>query len=296
MKFGIDIGNGYTKFTDGKFASRVKIGEKVSFGKAKKEVHYIKYEGMNYIVGEGAIFTGDERYFSKEYEICLLTSIALSSKGEDFIDANLVIGLPEKKHKLIAQKLKNHIKKLGQKQITVDEVDYTIKIEDVLIFIEGAYPILKDIEDNVIVIDNGAGTINVTHWEDLSIVNSATYTESMYKMYAEIASYLNLNKGTDFKPTDIEKIFNKKTIIVNQEEVDISDIRKIISSHIKEIASYIKNDFKVKEVAKIYLVGGGAYDTINYWQKEFKITQIKEDVQFVNQKIYEMIAKEEFDN
>ncbi|MPQ43754.1 ParM/StbA family protein [Clostridium tarantellae] len=296
MKFGIDIGNGYTKFNGGKFASRVKIGEKVSFGKAKKEVHYINYEGMNYIVGEGAIFTGDERYFSKEYEICLLSSIALSSEGEDFINANIVIGLPEKKHKLIAQKLKNHIKKLGQKQITVDEVDYTIKIEDVLIFIEGAYPILKDIEDNVIVIDNGAGTINVTHWEDLSIVNSATYTESMYKMYAEIASYLNLNKGTDFKPTDIEKIFNKKTIIVNQEEVDISDIRKIISSHIKEIASYIKNDFKVKEVSKIYLVGGGAYDTINYWQKEFKITKINEDVQFINQKIYEMIAKEEFDN
>ncbi|KZL88732.1 ParM/StbA family protein [Clostridium magnum] len=294
MARGIDIGNGYVKFQGKKFASRTKIGEKTAFGKQKKEIHYVTYDGVNYVVGEGAIFTGDDRYFSNQYTVCLLTALALGSGNEDFIEESVVVGLPERKYKLIGEKLKKHITSLGQKQISVDGKEYTIRIKDALVFIESAYPILKEIEYNVIVIDNGAGTINVTQWEDLSIINSATYNEAMYKMYAEIASYLNTNKGADFKPTDIEKIFNKKTTIINQEETDITDIRPIISNHIGEIASYIKNDFKYKDAKAIYLIGGGGADAINYWKNDFPKIKLVENNQFINSEVYDAIAKEEF--
>ena len=296
---GIDVGNGYTKFDKRKFASRVKIGEKINFGKQKSEVHYISYEGTSYIIGEGSIFTGDSRYFTKEYELCLLTALALSAEKENLkgvIEADIVIGLPEKKHKLISEKLEQHLKKLGLKTILVDEKEYRIKISEVIVFIEGAYPIKTEEEENILVIDNGAGTINVTQWEELSIINSAIYNESMYKMYADIASYLNSNKGADFKPTDIEKMLNKSTTIINQEEVDITDIRPIITNHIKEIASYIRNDFKVKDAAKIYIIGGGGYDTFAYWEKEFPKIQIVENSQSVNSEIYNAIAESEFTN
>ncbi|RXI70525.1 ParM/StbA family protein, partial [Clostridium tetani] len=257
MAIGIDIGNGYTKFGEEKFASRVKVGEKISFGNHKKEVHYVEYEGVNYIVGKGSIFTGDDRYFSKEYIICLLTALALSNKNEDFIEEDIVVGLPERKYKLLGDKVKDYLCKIGQKQIIVDGKEYTIRINDVIVFIESAYPILKSIEDNVLIIDNGAGTINVTQWEDLSIINSATYSEAMYAMYANVSSYLNNTKGSDFKPVDIEKILNKKTVTIDQDEVNIEDIRPIVSSHIKEIASFIKNEFKYKDAKNIYLIGGG---------------------------------------
>lgn len=302
MKKGIDVGNGYTKYDENlKFASRVKVGKKPQFGKSKKEVHYINYDGTDYIVGEGGIFTGDDRYFSKEYEICLLTAIALSNPKEDFIEASIVIGLPETKHDLISDSLKKHILGYKQKQIVVNDNSYTIRIKDVIVFLEGAYPILTADERNVIVIDNGAGTINVSQWEDLSHLNGTTYKESMYKMYAEISTYLNTNKGTEYKPTDIEKIFNKKTITVSQKEVDITDIRPIISSNIKDIASYIKNFLSPKDAEKIFLIGGGGADTINYWQEEFKangesIIELVEDNQYINQKVYQMIANEEFED
>ncbi|HDK7180788.1 TPA: ParM/StbA family protein [Clostridium botulinum] len=294
MAKGIDIGNGYVKFDDKKFATRVKVGEKIGFGKQKKEVHYVEYEGVKYIVGKGSIFTGDDRYFSKEYEICLLTAIALSNKDEDFIEENIVVGLPEKKFKLISPKLTKHLKEIGQKQIIVDDKKYTIRINDALVFIECAYPLLEGIEDNVMIIDNGAGTVNVTQWEDLSIINSATYGEAMYKMYGAISSYLNTNKGSDFKPMDIEKILNKKTTTINQEEVDITDIRPIIQNHIKEIASYIKNDFDYKNAKRICLIGGGGSDTINYWENEFSKIELVDNSQFINCQIYDSIAAEEF--
>ncbi|KEI18298.1 MULTISPECIES: ParM/StbA family protein [Clostridium] len=294
MNIGIDVGNGYTKLPVGKFASRVKIGERVGFGKHKKEVHYVKYNDINYIIGQGAPFTGDERYFSEYYKVCLLTSIALSENNEDFIDANVVVGVPEKKYKLIGDKLKKHIIGYGQQQITVNDKEYTIRITDCIVFIEAAYPILTEDESNVIVIDNGAGTINVTQWEELSILNSATYNESMYKMYADISSYLNLNKGSDYKPTDIEKLLNKKTAIINNVETDITDIRPIVENHITEIASFIKNDFKVKNASKIYLIGGGGADTINYWKKHFPVIELVPESQSINQKVYQTVADNEF--
>lgn len=292
MAIGIDVGNGYTKFGNEKFASRVKVGEINKFGKKKSELHNVEYEGIHYIVGQGAIFTGDNRYFTKEYEICLLTAIALYCK-KDFPKESIVVGLPEKKQKLLGSKIEEYLKSLGQKQIIVDDKKYTIRIENVIAFIEGAYPILEEIEDNVIVIDNGAGTINVSQWEDLSILNSQMYNESMYKMYADIAGYLNSNKGTDYKPMDVQKFFNDETIIIDQKEVDITDTRAIIKSYIKEIASYIRNDFDYKSAKKIYLMGGGGADTITYWQDELKISFV-DNPQFINAKIYDAIAKDNF--
>lgn len=293
MAIGIDVGNGYTKFCNKKFASRVKIGTINKFGRRKNEIHNVEYEGVNYIVGDGSIFTGDNRYFTKEYEICLLTAIALGC-GKDFPKESIVVGLPEKKQTLLGNELETHLKEIGQKQITVDGTKYTIRIEDAIVFIEGAYPILESIEDNVIVIDNGAGTINVSQWEDLSILNSQTYNEAIYKMYADISGYLNDTKGSEFKPIDVQKFFNDTTTIINQEEVDISDTRKIITSHIREIASYIKNDFEYKSAKSIFLIGGAGADTITYWQEEFPNIKLIKDAQFINSRIYDAIAKDNF--
>jgi plasmid segregation protein ParM len=291
---GVDLGNGYVKFDSKKFASRVKVGEAYKFGKQKKDVYEVSYEGVTYTVGEGSIFTGENRYYSKEYKLCLLTAIALSYPNEDFIEVSICVGLPEKKHKIHGEKLTKHIKDLGQQQIRVNEKDYVIRINDAIVFIEAAYPILAEEEGKVVVIDQGAGTVNVTQWEDLSIVHSSTYTDSMYKMYADIANYLNSNKGSDFKPTDIEKLLNKKSTTIGGKETDITDIRPIIQNYITEISSFINNDFDVNTAEKLYLMGGGGMDLISYWQKQYPNIELVPDGQTINSKVYEMVAKKEF--
>jgi plasmid segregation protein ParM len=201
-----------------------------------------------------------------------------------------------KKHKLIGKQLDKHIKAFKQEQIIVDDKKYTIRIKDVIVFIEGAYPILTEEESKAIVIDMGAGTINVSEWQDMSIENSATYTESMYKMYEEISDYLNENKGSDFKPVDIEKILNKKYTTIKGKETDISDIRPIIKNYITEIASYIVNGFDVSGSQKIYLLGGGGMDTLTYWQEKFTDIQLVDKGQYINSEIYDKVAQGEFES
>lgn len=294
MNFGIDVGNGYTKYKGCLFASKVRVGDLINFGKKKENVYEVEMNGTKYVVGEGANFTGDNRYYEDYYKLCLLTAIALSAKGEDFIENNLVLGLPEKKFKLNGEKLKKHILGIGQQEIKINGINYIIRTKDCTVFIEGAYPILTEEEENVIIIDNGAGTINVSQWENMSIINSVTYGESMNKMYADVANYLNSNKGADFKPSEIEKILNKKNIIINNVETDITDIRPIVENHITEIASYIRNDFQTKNASKIYLIGGGGADTIQYWKKQFPVINLVENSQFINQKVYELVANSEY--
>lgn len=42
MKKGADVGNGYTKFDNRKFASRVRLGKLANFGNKKKDVYAVK--------------------------------------------------------------------------------------------------------------------------------------------------------------------------------------------------------------------------------------------------------------
>ena len=171
-----------------------------------------------YTVGDGALFTGDNRYFTIEYKVALLTAIALNNPEEDFIDTVVVIGTPITRHNRLASKIAEHYTGM-QETMVIEGREVTIRINDLHVFIEGAYPVLTGEDGRVITIDMGAGTINVTEFVDGSPEKYTTYPDAMYKMYEEIATYLNVTKGGDFKPTDIEPILNRKTISINQEKL-----------------------------------------------------------------------------
>lgn len=293
---GIDLGNGYTKYGEGKFASKVNFGEISAFGKKKQDVHQVEYNGMKFIVGEGSSFSTGNRYFSDYYKICLLTAIALNEKEEDFINAKIVIGVPFLKHKLVAASLKDHIMKFGQEEIIVDKNKYTIRIEDVSVFVEGAYPMLTEDESRILVIDMGRGTINVTLWDDMSIENGDTFDESLNKMYNEIAKYLKENKpgASQITSSDIENLLNKKKAIIGNETIDISEIKYIVQNNIQKIANDIMSTFKYQTVEKIYVMGGGGADTYQYWKDYFPKAELIKDYQNINQKVYDKIASEKF--
>lgn len=293
---GKDIGNGYTKYDGGQFASKIKFGEISSFGRKKANVHEVEYKGNKFIVGDGAGFNGDDRYFNDYYKLCLLTAIALEEKKEDFIETNVVVGVPIIKHKLIAPALKEHILSYGQQEITVDGKTYTIRINDCKVFIEGAYPILTEDESKILVIDMGRGTINVSVWNELAVEFADTFDDGLNKMYTEIATYLKLNKEGASKITasDIEKLLNKKTATIGNATVDISEIRHIVENNIMGIASDIKNACSWVTCDKIYVIGGGGADTFQYWKKHFTKAELVDKYQDINRQIYQKVADEEF--
>lgn len=290
MYFAGDIGHGYTKTEKVIFPSKVKVGRNLGFGKKKKDTYEVTMGGQDYTVGDGSLFTGENRYFTTEYKVALLTSIALNNPEEDFIDTLVVTGMPITRHHRCHKKVEEYYTGM-QETITVEGREVTIRINEMRVFIEGAYPVLTSEEGRVITIDMGAGTINVTEFLDGSIVNYTTYPDAMYKMYEEISTYLNVTKGGDFKPTDIEPILNRKTITINQEKVDISDIRPIIASHIDGMASLISNTFSIARADVIYCIGGGSMDTFQYWKKPFPTAKLVEDSQNINRKVFDVIAR-----
>lgn len=289
MYFGGDIGHGYVKTIKTMFPSKVKVGKNLGFGKKKKDTYEVELGGQVYTVGDGALFTGDNRYFTIEYKVALLTAIALNNPEEDFIDTVVVIGTPITRHNRLATKIAEYYTGM-QETMVIEGREVTIRINDLHVFIEGAYPVLTGEDGRVITIDMGAGTINVTEFVDGSPEKYTTYPDAMYKMYEEIATYLNVTKGGDFKPTDIEPILNRKTISINQEKVDITDIRPIIASHIGEMASLISNTFSVGRADSIYLIGGGSMDTYNYWKKVMPTAILVEDSQNINCRVFNMMA------
>lgn len=292
LKLGIDVGNGYTKFKGLKFASKVSLGEQPKVGEKQKETHYVKFEDEDYIIGEGNNFLGMERYFTKEYTLCLLTSIALSS-DDTHISAKIVVGLPYTRVETVAGNLKKHLLTIKNARIRVDNKNFTINIDDVKIFVEGAYPILVQDKSNCITIDKGAGTICVNHFDNLHLEKSMIYENSELNLFGDIAQAINSTHCTSFNADTVEPIVYKEYALIKRKKTRIADVtEKIIDQHIKGISNDIIKDFNLDGILleNIYLIGGTAEDTKPYFEKYLGDIDVINDNQFINQQLYQAVA------
>ena len=294
MKVGIDLGNGYVKFKDKKFASRVKVGRLATFGERRSDVFEVVYDGVYYTVGEGQVFTTDERYFTDDYKICLLTAIA-ESTNEDVIEAEICVGMPVSSFMSNKRgEVEKYLNNLGVQKIILNGVEKIINIKKAIVFVEGAYVIESKDKENVITIDIGAGTVNIIQWENQVPVEFDTKYKSFYNLYSKIAKHLkDTNRGV-VSPAYIEENLGADSLIINQTNVDIKDTHKIIEKHIIELASEINGYFNVSQASKIQILGGGAFPTFKYWKNIYKDgCELIADSQFVNSKIYEKVIANE---
>lgn len=294
MKVGIDLGNGYVKFKNKKFASRVKVGRLATFGERRADVFEVIYDGVYYTVGEGQVFTTDERYFTDDYKICLLTAIA-ESTNEDVIEAEICVGMPVSSFMSNKRgEVEKYLNNLGVQKIILNGVEKIINIKKAIVFVEGAYVIESKDKENVITIDIGAGTVNIIQWENQVPVEFDTKYKSFYNLYSKIAKHLkDTNRGV-VSPAYIEENLGAESIIINQTNVDIKDTHKIIEKHIIELASEINGYFNVSQASKIQILGGGAFPTFKYWKNIYKDgCELIADSQFVNSKIYEKVIANE---
>lgn len=303
MKIAIDLGNGYTKLMNGdSFPSRVKVGKKFEINKKDKSLQ-VSYDNVDYIVGgeTGALSIGEEKYEKVEYEVCLMTAIALSSE-DALIEANLVVGLPWENYTRQKDMLKKRIEKIGQKKITVNGDTKIIRIIACEVFVEGALPfLLQDIikeDEKSLVIDMGMGTINISLWEGIDHVDHSTFPMGMLKLYSEIAKKINEPHGTRYLPIEVRKLIYKNSITNPRgEKVDISWIKNDVQNFINEVVSFINGGYPSDRIDKVFLIGGGGMDTVSYWENEYKDRlDLYKDAQFANVKVYEYIASEVFED
>lgn len=300
MNTGLDIGNGWTKFEDMRFASKVKVGKLATFGDKAKEKHQVNYKGTDYIVGEGNIFIGDDRYNTLEYKLSVLTALGIlhGDNPSDSITAKICVGVPIGAFRRVSDKLKNILLSMVNEKIVVNGRSLTITIEDATIFVEGAYPLLakETLEGNTITIDVGAGTVNVTEWQGQTPIIKKTYNEAFYKMQDDIATLLSEDYGlVDVSIDNVDQYMGKSNITVGNRVIDISEHIKIMESTIQGIASKIRVAFGTTTARKIYLMGGGAIATAELWGKYLGAVMV-ENSQFINSRIYKSIAVQTYGN
>lgn len=295
ISLGIDVGNGFVKY-DGNniFMSRVALGElSKANDSSENDVYQVEYEGLNYIVGTGNEFITSKRHMKDEYLLCMLTAIAKKSKDKD-ICATTCIGVP-----VDTFQDREYITKINEKynsgkqySIKVNGISKNIRIQKCAVITESAYPLLTEDNSDIIVIDVGTGTISVVHWKNKKIVGSdfRTYSEGLYVLANKINKIIKNMYKEDLSVEYILSNLGKDKILINQREKDFSFHKKLIGNHITAVSSKIVTDFRLNEVEKIYVQGGGAKVTIDYWKEDFEAAQAVSEGQYINSKVYQKYA------
>lgn len=293
-RIGIDVGNGYVKYRGKAFKTRVKTGKLLKVGNKREDIHTAKMNGLDFIVGDGEMITGEDKYDNIRFKLCVLTAIADANKRFKNLKVRLCLGMPLLDKERLEDEVVQKILSWGEQSLVVDDREVTIEIVDVDIFIEGALPILTEDTGHILTLDIGSGTLNAIEWEGMTPINFDTIKGSFYKMYSDMATYLNNTKGGNFTVADIEKLIlqGKKETIIKQVMTDVSEIYMIMDDFVSGSASLLKQKFNTEQVEKIQLLGGGATPSFDYWVKHFSHAHVElvPNSQFINSEIYEMVA------
>lgn len=301
IKIGADIGNGYTKYIVGgefhKFATRIAS----NFSELGKNVHRIKIDEKEYIIGNGNKIIGKDRYYTKEYLYCLLTAIALSCpKNEievknDVLEVAVSIGVPTGIHEYHQAKLKPYLEELGVQKIIVDEEEYNIKIVKAIIVPEGSlgmiFPAVH--EGHNLVLDIGEGTVDTTEWVDGKVKDRKTSSDACAEFYADTIKTIQREKGDCFvKENQIQRVVETKKFTNTIDEEIISKNLKI---YINNIFNLVGLDIEA-ELNNVYMIGGGAYmlegvlsEYLEEKGHEETNVQVLENAEYINVILYKEI-------
>lgn len=295
-KLGIDVGNGYTKYSGGKFASKIEVG---AMEEPHGEIHSVNFRGVEYIVGSpnGSAVIEEDKYFSDSYLILLLTGIALSEGNEsNSIDAEVVVGVPANQYnKEQRDAIKKHLTGITE-TVWVDGNKFDITLKAVEVFMEGSLPIKTNDTEKVLVIDVGAGTINAVLWDDKRKVHDYTYEESFISLYITMSDILNKQYKMKTTPQGVEKYVGVDSIKIKGAMKPVPEMKLQLEKFITACAGSIQKNQKLESMTcdKVVVMGGGAKKTFQYFKKAFPHAVPVDNSQFINQQVYELVAKVKF--
>jgi plasmid segregation protein ParM len=287
MIIGVDVGYTYTK-------TATKDGEDIFRSTAKEgsldinKSITIEFEGREFTIGEKGSYSVDLNKTQDEtFLLCLYTAI-VKAMHYNSDEINLVTGLPVAFYSSQKQFLKDSlegkdifIKLNGRHKI--------FTINRCLVFPQSAglftlYPEL--FEKDVLVIDIGGMTVDVSYFEGLKLVKYATYPMGMLKLYGEIIQVINSEYAVNLDILDAERII--------QEGIEIDgkmiSIEQIIRKHAEDILRPIKLEFPFKTTQKHFIGGGAAV------LKEYLPGPVREGSIFDNARAFYRIGVEKFGN
>jgi plasmid segregation protein ParM len=179
---------------------------------------------------------------------------------------NLVTGLPIAYYSKQKQSL---IKELQAKEVLMkyNGISKLFTINKCLVFPQsaGLFVLYPDLfKGDVIVIDIGGMTVDVSYFEGLKLIKYATYPLGMLKLYGKLIQEVNAIYGLNLDILDAEKIIRNGLCIDN---MNVGyNVAAALAEHAEEILRPIKLEFPYKTAQKIN-IGGGAEALRDYLSK-----------------------------
>ena len=298
---GLDNGYNFTKSSKGVcIHSTIKTGTDDI-----NNVIQTTINGKEYIVGEpnGTYIADADKMKSaatKEVlKVTTLTAKGMSYPKEQFIDVNLVVGVPVGYFSKQREELKYMMENLGEKvYINQVGIEQTIKINEVLVYPQSAGLVFKNAsklkEESTLVIDIGGGTWDISQFNGLKLEEKATYQEGMLVLYEKVAQFLNSNYYTNYEPSEIYHLLKRGFFTSTGEKKSMDLVKPVIANHIREIMTKLTRAFDVTSVDNIFLIGGGAAELTPYIKDHIPNAELEENAQFTNAECFELMGKLKF--
>ena len=252
MILGVDLGNFSVK-TSEKVCFLSKISEIDNFTGDNK----IIFNGKTLFVGEGE-FNTDWNKSRKDITIPLLFSAIYKSSNDNI--NKIVVGLPINQYKSHKAELKELIENnkcatINNRQLIIDEIE--IAPEGAASYYNLSQLNIQKIGNNqLIIVDLGGLTTDITLFINNKIANVLTVPVGMLKIYQDVITYINTNYTQNLVLEDAEFII-KDGLILRGKKIDVSFISCILKRHFDSLYKELQLKFNVDK-GYVYLTGGGS--------------------------------------
>lgn len=252
MILGVDLGNFSVK-TSEKVCFLSKISEIDNFTGDNK----IIFNGKTLFVGEGE-FNTDWNKSRKDITIPLLFSAIYKSSNDNI--NKIVVGLPINQYKSHKAELKELIENnkcatINNRQLIIDEIE--IAPEGAASYYNLSQLNIQKIGNNqLIIVDIGGLTTDITLFINNKIANVLTVPVGMLKIYQDVITYINTNYTQNLVLEDAEFII-KDGLILRGKKIDVSFISSILKRHFDSLYKELQLKFNVDK-GYVYLTGGGS--------------------------------------
>lgn len=296
---GLDNGYNFTKTSEGvSILSTIKHG----IDDINSNVIQVKIGDNNYIVADenGSYVADADKLKTEEskelLKVCTLTSIGLSFPEKNFVDVEVVAGLPVDYFSNQKEELKELLECIDEK-IFINSIgkEQRIRITKATIYPQSVGVVFSKSRqvkgETSLVIDIGGGTWDVSQFDGLKMTKKRSYSEGMLVLYSKVAQYLNSNFYTKYNTSDIYALKERGHFSVSGEKKPISVADDVIKDHVLKVVTDIKRDFDTINVDNIFLIGGGAVPLEELLQKEFPNAILENDPQMANANYFELMGR-----
>lgn len=262
--------------------------------------YILKHKDKVYLVGEidGRGSSDNDRSEDEVFEVCLLNAIASQIKDTKETDVRIVTGLPMKTYKKKINRIKI-IEKFVSKEVynvVLNGKKRNFKISKLVIFPQGAGLDLLDptlTEGDVIVVDIGGGTVDVSVFRNGKWIEGDSKRIGINTLYTNILQKIEGEYNVEYQNNfEAENIIKRKYIIVNDKEINVSNIiEKCLNEKTEEILETVKSMFPTYWTTSRKVFIGGGSDLLRENIKKQLACNVVKNAEYTNLQIYGEVGR-----